>query len=103
MEYRVVRAFVFPVFLITDFGYSAYLRYNNIHVTGYTAHLFGALAGLLVGIGALKNFEERRWELRLWWCAVSIYFILMFAGVFVHIFFAHELNIPNWNRETQCI
>lgn len=102
MEFKIVRVFVFSLFLITDFGYSAYLHYHKIHVPGYTAHLFGALAGLLVGIVALKKSPERRRELKLWWWTMSIYFLLMFAGIFTHTFFAHDLNIPSWNPQVQC-
>lgn len=102
MEYGIVRAFVFAVFLTTDFGYSTYLRFTGIPIPGYTAHSFGALAGLLVGIGALKNFNERRWEVKLWWCAVSLYSLLMFAGVFIHTFFAHQLDMLKWNSSIPC-
>lgn len=102
MNFRIVRAFMFSLFLITDFGYSAYLRHNGFHVPGYTAHMFGALAGLLVGIGALENFEERQWERRLWWCAVLFYVLLIITGVIIHISFAQKFNIPSWNSLVQC-
>lgn len=103
MDFRIVRIFVFSVFLITDFGYSTHLRYNGFHVPGYIAHICGALAGLLVGIGALKNFEKRRWERRLWWCAVSVYSVLMIIGILIHTSFSQKLDIPNWNPMVQCV
>ncbi|XP_035793363.1 protein rhomboid-like isoform X1 [Anopheles albimanus] len=86
MEYAIVQLFVFLVFCITDLGTSIY---NSIHdpfdKVGYVAHASGALAGFLVGIGVLRNLKVVPWERKLWWCAVTIYFLLMGAGIMFHL------------------
>lgn len=38
---------------------------GNTSDTSHAGHVGGALAGLLVGISVLKNFEKRQWELTL--------------------------------------
>ncbi|XP_063698716.1 rhomboid-related protein 2 [Culicoides brevitarsis] len=88
MEYAIIQLFVFVVFCATDIGVSTYrhLTAENDKI-GYMAHLCGGIAGLLVGIGVLRNLEERRWERKLWWCAMTLYFALMLSGVAVHIFY----------------
>ncbi|XP_013145556.1 PREDICTED: rhomboid-related protein 2 isoform X1 [Papilio polytes] len=88
MEFAIVQLLVFVLLASVDVGTAVYDRYwrhmqQNI---GYVAHLAGAVAGLLVGIGVLRNLEKRKWEKRLWWAAVVLYFSLMIAGVLANIF-----------------
>ncbi|XP_068623578.1 rhomboid-related protein 2 isoform X1 [Battus philenor] len=88
MEFAIVQLLVFLLLAGVDVGTAVYDRYwrhlqQNI---GYVAHLAGAIAGLLVGIGVLRNLEKRKWEKRLWWAAVVLYFSLMIAGVLANIF-----------------
>lgn len=88
MEYAIVQLFVFLVFCVTDLSVSIYNSiYDPYDKVGYIAHASGALAGFLVGIGVLRNLRVRPWERKLWWCAVTIYFLLMGAGVMFHIFY----------------
>lgn len=88
MEYALVQLFVFLIFCVTDVGFSIYRHVTDVHdQVGYMAHLSGAVAGLLVGIGVLRNLKVRPWERKLWWCAVTLYFLLMGAGVCIHIFY----------------
>lgn len=63
------------------------LRYinNENDGIGYMAHLFGAAAGLLVGIGVLRNLKVRRWEKYFWWIAMTIYTAFMLTGIIIHI------------------
>ncbi|XP_045454178.1 rhomboid-related protein 2 [Melitaea cinxia] len=88
MEFAIIQLLVFLLLAAVDVGTAVYDRYwgslqQNI---GYMAHLGGAVAGLLVGIGVLRNLEKRKWEKRLWWAAVVIYFSLMIAGILANIF-----------------
>lgn len=88
MEYAIVQLFVFLVFCVTDLSVSIYNSiYDPFDKVGYIAHASGALAGFLVGIGVLRNLRVNPWERKLWWCAVTIYFLLMGAGVMYHIFY----------------
>lgn len=91
MEFAIVQLFVFLIFCITDIGFAAYRHFNDIHdQVGYVAHLCGAVAGLLVGIGVLRNLKVRPWERKLWWCAVTLYFLLMISGISIHIFYGQH-------------
>ncbi|XP_037931123.1 protein rhomboid [Teleopsis dalmanni] len=86
MEYAIVQLFVFLIFCFTDLGTSIYRHITDQHdQIGYMAHLSGAVAGLLVGIGVLRNLEVRRWERIVWWIAVIFYFALMMTGILIHI------------------
>lgn len=88
MEYAIVQLFVFLVFCVTDLSVSIYNSiYDPFDKVGYIAHASGALAGFLVGIGVLRNLKVNAWERKLWWFAVTIYFLLMGAGVLFHIFY----------------
>lgn len=88
MEYAFIQLFVFLVFCGTDVGFSVYRHINDPYDrVGYMAHLCGGIAGLLVGIGVLRNLNVRSWEKKIWWIAVTIYSGLMIAGICFHVFF----------------
>lgn len=72
MEYAIVQLFVFLVFCGTDAGFAIYRQVHDMHdQVGYVAHLCGAVAGLLVGIGVLRNLKVRPWERKLW-CVLNL-------------------------------
>lgn len=88
MRYACAQLFVFLVFIITDIGTSIDRHMNDPNDSvGYIAHLSGGVAGLLVGIGVLRNLEVRKFERYLWWIAVTIYFALMLTGIAIHVFY----------------
>lgn len=67
MEFAIVQLFVFLVFCGTDIGLSIHRHLTDpTDRVGYMAHLCGAIAGLLVGIGnifvcplqVLQNFSD---------------------------------------------
>ncbi|KAI5642611.1 rhomboid family domain-containing protein [Phthorimaea operculella] len=87
MEFAIIQLLVFLLLAVVDVGtavYDRYFRKLQLNV-GYVAHLAGAVAGLLVGIGVLRNLEKRKWEKRLWWAAVVLYFTLMIAGILANL------------------
>ncbi|XP_049879529.1 rhomboid-related protein 2 isoform X2 [Pectinophora gossypiella] len=88
MEFAIIQLLVFVLLGAVDVGTAVYDRYfrNLQQNIGYVAHLAGAVAGLLVGIGVLRNLEKRKWEKRLWWAAVVLYFSLMLAGILANVF-----------------
>jgi rhomboid-related protein 1/2/3 len=86
MDTACIQLFVFVAFCGTDLGFSIYRHMTDPYDrVGYMAHLCGAIAGLLVGIGVLRNLNVRPWEKKLWWIAVTIYTSLMVAGICFHI------------------
>lgn len=91
METALIQLFIFVLFCAYDFGTSIYRHFTDDHdQVSYSAHLCGAIAGLLVGIGVLRNIKIHKWEEKLWWIAVTLYFLLMFAGISFHIFYGNH-------------
>ncbi|XP_055388945.1 protein rhomboid [Condylostylus longicornis] len=87
MEFAIIQLCVFLIFCLTDLGTSIYRHMTDQNdQVGYVAHLCGALAGLLVGIGVLRNLKEQKWERILWWVAILVFFALLSAGILIHIF-----------------
>jgi rhomboid-related protein 1/2/3 len=86
--YGVFQMFFFVLYCLVDTGFSIYNHITDPNdQVGYIAHLSGSLAGLLIGIGVLQNLKELDWEKKLWWCALTVYFLLMSAGIFYHIYY----------------
>lgn len=87
MESAKIQLFVFLILCSSNIGTEIYQSHinpnNNI---GHIAHVSGAISGLLVGIGVLRNLNVRPYEKKIWWLAVSIYFSLMVSGVLCIIF-----------------
>ncbi|XP_050442870.1 rhomboid-related protein 2 [Adelges cooleyi] len=79
MEFGIYQLLIFSVLIFFDTGSSIYNRYfvETDNQIGYTAHLAGAMAGLLVGVYTLRNLNVRPWEKRLSWICFTIYIILM--------------------------
>lgn len=95
MEYAVIQLFIFLIFCGVDLGTSIFNHLNNTNdQIGYVAHLSGAIAGLLVGIGVLRNLNVRSWEKKLWWVAVTIYFAIMIIFIFIHLFMPSHFPTP---------
>ncbi|KAJ8711215.1 hypothetical protein PYW07_008457 [Mythimna separata] len=94
MEFAIIQLLVFLLLASVDIGTAVYDRYwrNLDQNIGYVAHLAGAVAGLLVGIGVLRNLEKRKWEKRLWWAAVLLYCSLMIGGILANIFWKERFQ-----------
>ncbi len=61
-----------------DIGTALYRRYSveDASATAYMAHIFGAIAGFLIGIVILRNIKKKLHEQVLFWIALCIYIIL---------------------------
>lgn len=98
MEYAIIQLFVFLIFCVTDLGTSIYRHMTDVRdQVGYMAHLCGALAGLLVGLGVLRNLKVRKWEKILWVVAIIVYLALMFSGILIHILCPHYFPVQKWS------
>lgn len=84
MESGMLQLFVFLILCSTNFTTELY-HYNQNSKVAHNAHFSGALAGLLVGIGVLRNLNVRPYQKKIWFGAVSVYIILMIGGVIWNI------------------
>jgi rhomboid-related protein 1/2/3 len=87
MKHPFINLFFFLAYFLTDLIHSIH-RHQTVGNAndGYIIHLSGAFAGLLVGIGVLKNLEKLNFEKTLWVVAVSMYVALMISGISTHIY-----------------
>ena len=51
----------------------------------YTAHLAGAVAGVLIGNVVLRNLRVRAWERVVWWASLVAFLVLIAIGVMVNV------------------
>lgn len=86
-----LRADVSIEFLI-DFNMAS-SRVRTLRLGNPRLKRYKTIPGLLVGIGVLRNLEKRKWERRLWWAAILLYFTLMIAGVLANIFWTERFVI----------
>ncbi|CAG0884800.1 unnamed protein product [Darwinula stevensoni] len=63
MEFAPLRLLIIIVVIASDLGVAMYYRHQRIDTqTSYAAHISGGIAGLLVGIGVLRNLNKQPWE-----------------------------------------
>jgi len=62
---RMLKLTAVLAFAVVDTGMAIYNKHMHAHenTTGYTAHIAGALSGLVVGLMVLKNRRVRTWEI----------------------------------------
>uniref|UniRef100_A0A2S2QA75 rhomboid protease n=2 Tax=Sipha flava TaxID=143950 RepID=A0A2S2QA75_9HEMI len=89
MEFAIYQLLIFGFLIIFDTGSSIYNRFfvdvdNRI---GYTAHLAGAVAGLLVGVYTLRNLNVRPWEKKLCWFCFVIYVLAIGSAIMWNVIF----------------
>lgn len=62
---RMLKLTAILAFAVVDTGMAIYNKhmYQQQNTTGYTAHIAGAMAGLVVGLTVLKNRRVRTWEI----------------------------------------
>lgn len=98
MRSGMVQLFFFLIYIGTDIAMSYHRHMTDpTDNVGYMAHLCGGVAGLLVGIGVLRNLDKKPYEKVLWWIAVTIYSGLMIAGICFHIFYPDHFLTPKTN------
>ncbi|KAJ8966534.1 hypothetical protein NQ314_003475 [Rhamnusium bicolor] len=87
MMYPYVQLFIYLVVVVCDLGQAVYNRFflDVKSQVGISAHLGGAIAGLLVGIYTLRNLHVTRTEKYIWWMALILYIILMGIAIIMNI------------------
>ncbi|KAK5638629.1 hypothetical protein RI129_012924 [Pyrocoelia pectoralis] len=87
MEYPFVQLLIYLIITICDIGSAIYERHISPTSSGvsYTAHIAGAVAGLLMGINIVRNIKVTRSEIVIWWLSIVLYIVLMGVAIVWHI------------------
>ncbi|VDP83105.1 unnamed protein product [Echinostoma caproni] len=66
-----------------DTGFAIYARLKNPQASrvGFSAHLGGFVAGVLVGIPILRNLEVERWEKVCFWVSIVLFTCFVVAAI----------------------
>ena len=78
MKYGTVQLLVFLIFCSSDIYSDVFL--GTVGISG-VAHIFGAFAGILIGIGVLRNVRVKPYQQKLWIASIAAYCALIFLGV----------------------
>ncbi|KAB0791261.1 hypothetical protein PPYR_03061 [Photinus pyralis] len=87
MEYPFVQLLIFVIITVCDIGSAIYERHISppSSSVSYTAHIAGAVAGLLMGINIVRNVKITHSENVIWWVSVILYVLLMGTTIVWHI------------------
>ncbi|XP_067014945.2 rhomboid-related protein 2 isoform X2 [Anabrus simplex] len=83
MRFAPLQFVFFLIVFASTIGKDIYYRYINDEDDriGYEAHLFGALAGFLLGISVLRNLHVLKWERVLWWASIFVFVGFISAAI----------------------
>ncbi|KAA0191295.1 Rhomboid protein [Fasciolopsis buskii] len=79
-----------------DTGFAIYARLTNPQATrvGFSAHLGGFGAGVLVGVPILRNLKVERWEKVCFWVCIVLVSCFAIAAVLFNVFCAKAGMCP---------
>lgn len=90
MLFPVIQLIAFTIIIVTDVSVAVYNRYSGDdggNRVAYVDHIAGALTGVLLGIGVLRNLDVRPWETKLWWSSVIVFGVLIFIAFIWNVAF----------------
>ncbi|KAJ8917333.1 hypothetical protein NQ315_002355 [Exocentrus adspersus] len=87
MLFPYVQISVYGIIVVVDLGQSIYDRYflDIASPVGISAHVGGAVAGLLVGIYILRNLQVTTTEKYIWWASLILYVVLMGGAIIMNV------------------
>ncbi|CAG9862276.1 unnamed protein product [Phyllotreta striolata] len=96
MDFPLCNLLVFVIIIALNIGMTIYNKYtlDTYENVAHSAHIGGAVAGLLVGIWILKNFTPTKKEMYIWWSALAVFIILLSIMVLMNIFWTKHF-LPN--------
>ncbi|KAK4472747.1 hypothetical protein MN116_003971 [Schistosoma mekongi] len=85
-----------------DTGLAIYARLKNVDEktrVGFTAHLGGFLAGLLLGVAILRNLKVEKWEKVFFWICIIIFMLFASLAILFNVFCSSYNRCPasNWS------
>lgn len=104
MKYAMIQLFLLLIYFSNDFWSSFYRQWEDpLNNVSYVSHLSGAAAGILVGIGVLRNLSVQSYEKKLWWFAVTFYITLISAGIAYNVAFSKLFYYSHESMEKSSI
>lgn len=100
---RLLKLTAILAYVVVDISMAVYSHtmYGEHNTTGYTAHLAGAIMGLLAGLSVLQNRRVEAWEVRLRVVCITLVSVLLLtfvtwqlAGNTVHKALQGQLYFP---------
>jgi len=83
---RLLKLLSILAFVLGDFGSALHRRYAGQDIgVSVVAHVFGSLAGFLVGFSVLKDEKEELWEKRWKIVCLSVFVLLLGVGLVLNI------------------
>ncbi|VDM93961.1 unnamed protein product [Onchocerca ochengi] len=102
MPFRLIRLFVIAAYVFGDTALTIYRRFQleECDRVSYTAHIAGAVTGVLMGIVILHNLKVLYWE-RILMIVSLVLFGTVFLFLIVMVIFVNPFSEPIWNT-IQC-
>ncbi|VDK65218.1 unnamed protein product [Anisakis simplex] len=103
MPFRIPRLLLIGTYLSLDIGSAVYRRLQSDQCdrVSYTAHIAGAITGLLMGIVLLYNLKVLKWERILLIASLTTY-VVIFIFVIIMVIFVEPFSKPLWDS-TKCL
>ncbi|VDK50479.1 unnamed protein product [Gongylonema pulchrum] len=102
MPHRYIRVTLISAWITWDCGFAIYrrLQADECDRVSYTAHIAGALTGVVLGIAILHNVKEHPWERILAYVSLALYSAIVVFFISM-VIFTKPFSRPIWNT-TQC-
>uniref|UniRef100_A0A915Q043 EF-hand domain-containing protein n=1 Tax=Setaria digitata TaxID=48799 RepID=A0A915Q043_9BILA len=98
MPFRLVRLFIIMIYVFTDSLSTVYRRFqlDECDRVSYTAHIAGAITGVLMGIVILHNLKVLYWE-RILMIISLLLFGVIFIFLMAMVIFVTPFSKPIWD------
>ncbi|VDK83703.1 unnamed protein product [Litomosoides sigmodontis] len=98
MPFRFVRLFIIVTYIFTDTASAVYRRFqvDECDRISYTAHIAGAVTGLLMGVAILHNLKVLYWE-RILMIVALVLFGTIFLFLTAMVIFVNPFSKPIWD------
>lgn len=92
MSLAPIMLIIYSILIVVDIGTSIYNRYwlKPEDQVSYSAHIAGALVGLLVGLWVLKNIVPSKRENYIWWIALILFVLIMGTMILLNVFWTNH-------------
>uniref|UniRef100_A0A1I7VU98 Rhomboid family protein n=1 Tax=Loa loa TaxID=7209 RepID=A0A1I7VU98_LOALO len=102
MPFRLIRLFIISAYVLADIAVTVHRRFqmDECDRISYTAHIAGAVTGLLMGVIILHNLKVLYWE-RILMTVSLVLFGTIFLFLMAMVIFVNPFSKPIWDT-VQC-